>query len=98
MEIENKIVCAANLYIIDDVKHLFLGVRHFCPIMCKSISSLQDVEDLSKAKFIQGFVDSKGKFHNRTEAWKIAETSGQIFRRVGGDTLKGGTLFSENLY
>ena len=46
----------------------------------------------------QGFVDRFGKFHNREEAWKIAEPAGQIRRRVGGDTINGGTLFSENLY
>lgn len=45
-----------------------------------------------------GFIDQFGNFHTRTEAWKIAEAAGQIFRRCGGDTVNGGTLYSENLY
>ncbi len=46
----------------------------------------------------QGFVDQRGVFMTREEAWKVAEAAGQIIRRVGGDTLNGGHLFSENLY
>ena len=36
--------------------------------------------------------------HANYKAWKIAEPAGQIRRRIGGDTINGGTLFSENLY
>jgi hypothetical protein len=48
--------------------------------------------------FEQGFVDQKGNFLSRTEAWQVAQTANQIIRRVGGDTANGGTLYSENLY
>ena len=46
----------------------------------------------------QGFIDQFGTFFNRQQAWKIAEKRGQIIHRVGGDTYKDGTLYSENLY
>lgn len=46
----------------------------------------------------QGFWTTERRFVDRHEAWKIAEAAGQIFRRVGGDTIKGGKLFSENLW
>lgn len=46
----------------------------------------------------QGFVDQRGVFLSREEAWRVAEAAGQIRRRVGGDTRNGGTLYSENLY
>lgn len=46
-------------------------------------------------KLEQGFVDQKGVFMTREEAWKVAEAAGQIIYRCGGD---GEKLFSENLY
>lgn len=46
----------------------------------------------------QGFIDQWGTFLTRTEAWKIAEAANQIAFQVGGDTIDGGTLYSENLY
>lgn len=46
----------------------------------------------------QGFIDQRGVFLTRQEAWKVAEAAGQIIRRVGGDGAHGGTLYSENLY
>ena len=44
---------------------------------------------------VQGFIDQRGNFLTREEAWIVAEASGQIIRRVGGD---GKKLYSENLY
>lgn len=46
----------------------------------------------------QGFVDEKGNFLTRQEAWKVAEANNQIVNRCGGDTSNGGTLYSENLW
>lgn len=46
----------------------------------------------------QGFIDQRGQFHNRQDAWRIAVANGQVRNRVGGDTRDGGTLFSESLY
>jgi hypothetical protein len=46
----------------------------------------------------QGFIDQRGVFMSRQEAWKVAKAAGQILYRCGGDTRDGGTLYSENLY
>ena len=92
-----------DLYIIPSVRHydeLFhtnnevykLGLRAKYPML-----STEQIHELF-IKSEQGFIDRFSKFHNREEAWKIAEAAGQIRRRVGGDTINGGTLFSENLY
>lgn len=75
-----RIVCAA---VKDSNGSIFLGVRHY--------------DKLMKAPKIgiQGFVDNRGEFHTREEAYVIAFDAGQIIRRCGGDD---GRLFSENLY
>lgn len=86
-----RIVCAANLD--TSTGKIVLGVRHYCPRMRDLLP-----EDWNASTCIQGFVDNRGNFHNRQEAWKIAEAAGQIFRRCGGDDYNGGTLYSENLY
>lgn len=46
----------------------------------------------------QGFIDQWGVFMNRHEAWEVAWAAGQVIKRVGNDTMNGGTLYSENLY
>ena len=110
LEQANYIIAAAarlkighDLYIIPSVRHfdeLFhtnnelyeLGLKAKYPMF-----NMEEIRELS-IKSEQGFIDRLGKFHNREEAWKIAEPAGQIRRRVGGDTINGGTLFSENLY
>lgn len=71
---------------------VILGVRHFDPLMHKAMD-LQP--DLVGHEAEQGFVDNKGNFHTREQAWIIAEKQNQILRRCGGDGTK---LFSENLY
>jgi len=42
----------------------------------------------------QGFIDQFGKFVNRNEAWKVAESAKQI----RGKAPMPGCLFSEDLY
>ncbi len=87
------IVCAANKY---PSGRIVLGVRHFDSLMH---SVLRDSDFISPGRFeVQGFVDNKGEFLTRTEAWQVALEAGQIMRRCGGDTAEGGTLYSENLY
>ena len=54
--------------------------------------------NMTDTKSESGFVDNRGNFLTRTEAWKVAEAAGQILYRVGGDETNGGTLYSENLY
>jgi hypothetical protein len=46
----------------------------------------------------QGFVDQHGVFMDRNESWIVAAAADQINHRVGGDSMDGGTLYSENLY
>ena len=102
---EPRIVCAANHYsfINVDVNFLVIGPRHNDLTMRDQLDTykvalFESGQDLEDAKIIQGFIDQFGDFYDRQEAWKIAEVNGQIFRRVGGDTANGGTLYSENLY
>lgn len=93
-----RIVCAANKY---GDNFVLAGVRHACPTMRTVIVALDDRHCYPEEEFgeeIQGFLTSKHRFLNRQEAWKLAVEQNQIVRRVGGDTSKGGTLYSENLY
>lgn len=81
---KHRIVCAANKV----GGTLILGVRHHDEIMrycCKKLDGYAE----------QGFVDNRGQFLTREEAWPIALAAGQIIRRCGGDGVK---LYSENLY
>jgi hypothetical protein len=43
----------------------------------------------------QGFINQRGEFLTRKQAWVIAFNANQIIRRVGGDE---GVLYSENLF
>ena len=89
---EPRIICAAILY-NDEI--LVVGPRHSDSVMLEQV----DARRITKfSKNVQGFIDQFGDFWTRQEAWKIAEKNGQIYRRCGGDTANGGTLYSENLY
>ena len=88
---QRLVVCAANKY----GNHLFIGVRHFCPIMCTSMAKSNINHLREKFGEEQGFIDQYGVFMTREEAWLVAEAAGQIRYRCGGD---GDKLFSENLY
>jgi hypothetical protein len=90
-----RIVCAANIHPTTGV--MLLGARHWDQYMHKQFDAIPLTFDAT-TDFVQGFIDNKGNFLNRTVAWKIAEAEGQIIRRCGGDTTDGGTLYSENLY
>lgn len=79
---ERRIVCAANR-VKSNHSIIHLGVRHCDRFM-------PDGRDCE-----QGFIDNRGEFLTREEAWPVALAAGQIFRRVGGDE---GRLYSENLY
>jgi hypothetical protein len=51
--------------------------------------------DYDYSDYEQGFIDNKGNFLTREEAWVVAEREGQIIRRACSDE---GVLYSENLY
>lgn len=88
-----RIVCAANLY---NDKVLILGVRHCDAVMTAIVVALMaDKVITDPHDHVQGFVDNKGVFLTREEAWDVAVEAGQIIRRCGGDE---GRLYSENLY
>ena len=85
----DRIICAANLV----NNHIVCGVRHYDQIMVNQMDCID--EAYSDANVLQGFVNQRGEFLTREEAWVVALAAGQIIRRVGGDRCK---LFSENLY
>lgn len=93
----SRIICAANKLLFADGNIVIVaGARHWDKIMHNMVGMVnQDFMELE-----QGFIDQYGNYYNREEAWIIAETNGQIVRRVGGDTTLAGAgrLFSENLY
>jgi len=86
------IVCAARK---EPSGRIVIGARHNDEIMRSQYSEAKAMREFPPE---DGFIDQFCRFWTRTEAWKIAEKSGQIRNRCGGDTYEGGTLFSENLY
>ena len=102
-----RIVCAANRH--RESGALVLGARHFDRFMGDAIDALCTLNAADPAVSIaqgigyaegwvsseQGFINQIGTFLTREEAWKIAETNGQIIHREG---LPTGKLFSEHLY
>ena len=93
-----RVVCAANRHPTSG--RIILGARHWDGPMRAHKLDLDGVwsNDDAWHSCEQGFIDQHGQFMSREEAWKVAEEAGQIFRRCGGDTRNGGTLYSENLY
>jgi hypothetical protein len=87
---QRLIVAAAMLMDDGDV---IVGVRHYSPEMRKTLEKAYGEKYHLSVKE-QGFVDQKGVFLNRKDAWVIAEQEGQIRRKVSTE----GTLYSENLY
>jgi len=87
--LRRRIVCAANKNV--HTHYVILGVRHFDMIMHKQIEKFQLGRD-----WIQGFVDNRGEFLDRKEAFEVAQKAGQIIRKTGGEN--SDELFSEDLY
>jgi hypothetical protein len=83
-----RVVCAA---LRNEHGQIICGPRHYDSIMRGQIGISRN--DWKSAE--QGFVDQFGKFLTREEALEIAQSTGQIIRRCGGDEKR---LFSENLY
>lgn len=77
---------------------VILGPRHWDAAMHRTATQIFFSEGYSKLEWEEGFVDQHNVFFTREEAWMMAEASGQIIYRCGGDTRSGGTLYSENLY
>ena len=91
--IGRRIVSAACVW---QGKYTIVGVRHMddwmvgllLPLMEQGI--ITDSHDMG-----EGFVDNRGHFLTREEAWDVAVEANQILRRCGGDE---GRLYSENLH
>jgi len=84
-----RIVCAA----LKKGDRIITGARHFDKVMRSQILVSEGLT-FWKSGVYQGFIDQFGDFLDREEAWKIADSMGQIIDRVSND----GTLYSENLY
>lgn len=102
-----RIVCAAIRHTgtVRGQRLIITGARHYDQIMRANILALfHHVMDRETAREMadhegwyaceQGFIDNKGEFLTREQAWIIAEKAGQI-RKVTGTA---GTLYSEDLY
>tara|TARA_R110000868_G_scaffold149611_2_gene372101 strand:+ start:84 stop:395 length:312 start_codon:yes stop_codon:yes gene_type:complete len=87
-----RIVCAANKHKVNG--RLILGARHWDKIMHDQFKELKVL--MKGQDFIQGFIDNRGDFHTREEAFIIATKQNQIIKKTGGENSI--QLFSEDLY
>ena len=88
-----RVVCAA---LRAEDGSLLLGVRHYSADMHALIDALPDgYKFCHRSGDDQGFVDQRGQYMTRREAWNVAEAAGQV-RRQGYDG--EGVLYSEDLY
>lgn len=86
----DRIVCAAMLMKNDLI---VTGVRHFSPDMRKTLHCIYGDGYHLQVKE-QGFIDTRGNFLTREQAWEVAMLTKQIRQEVSIP----GTLYSENLY
>ncbi len=91
VELPRLVVCAAMLMKDGSI---VTGIRHFSNEMRAVMRLAYGAEGYHLKVADQGFVDQKGVFLTREEAWVVAEAAGQI-RRVTGAK---GELYSEDLY
>lgn len=98
MGAQRLIVCAANKvsWVRDDSdgEVIVCGVRHWDPLMRNAINHLDVKNDTTV--IIQGFVDNRGVFLTREEAFIVAMEAGQI-RHKSGD-VSSEKLFSEDIW
>lgn len=98
MKSREYIICPAILrkepkdcvrhYHDNDIYDIEIGYRH-CDILQRFKSEVQTSPDA------QGFYTSRGRFVRRDEAWDIAMYADQV---AWDESIKNGTLFSEDLY
>lgn len=88
-----RVVCAA---IRAEDGSLLLGIRHYSSDMHEQIAERREGwKFLRRNGDDQGFVDQRGEYMTRRQAWNVAEAAGQV-RRAGHDG--DGVLYSEDLY
>lgn len=89
-----RIVCAA---IRNSKGRIIVGARHYDGIMHTTLNYSTDYADWEDhSQITQGFIDQRGNFLTREEAFDIAEENGQIIRLCGSEDRR--KLYSENLY
>lgn len=87
----HQVVCAA---IRMDDEGIVPGVRHYSPDMRKLMQRLYG-DEYWKHEAEQGFIDTKGEFLTREEAFRLAQSNGQCpYLPLEGTAC----LFSEDLY
>jgi hypothetical protein len=93
----DRVVCSA---LRNKAGAIVTGVRHFDTLMRDQIRAQAVDSKRANAWAVaeQGFVNQRGEFLTRLEAWHVAANACQIIRRVGGDDRDGGMLYSENIY
>lgn len=94
---QRRVVCAANKYDCDygGIDMIFIGVRHFCPIMRQNMEPHKDF--IKRESEVQGFIDQFGVFMDRKEALQVVREAGQLnIARI--KTWPDNELFSEDLY
>jgi hypothetical protein len=94
---QRRVVCAA-IRAADG--SLLLGIRHYSRDMYKQIAARHDgFKFKHRRDEDQGFVDQRGVWMSREEAYQVAEAAGQIVRpEACGQGLDGPKLYSEGLY
>lgn len=92
-----RVVCAA-IRAADGT--LLLGVRHYSRDMHEQIAQRAGGwKFLHRYDEDQGFVDQRGVFMTREEAYQVADAAGQIaYPEACGRGLFGPKLYSEGLY
>lgn len=86
------IVCAAIRSKLTG--RVLCGARHMDIVMQQFMLTPKRKRAKEWKSVEQGFIDQFGKFLNRNEAWKVAESAKQI----RGKAPMPGCLFSEDLY
>lgn len=94
---QRRVVCAAIRNAAGD---LLLGIRHYSADMHRQIEARRDGESFChRHDEDQGFVDQRGVWMSREEAYQVALAAGQIlYPKACGSALDGPKLYSEGLY
>lgn len=91
-----RVVCAAIRH--EQTGLIICGARHYDALMRAQILAISEwVVARARGYYAcqQGFVNNKGEFMTRDEAWVIAEKAGQLRPHP---SMRPGTLHSEDLY
>jgi len=96
---QRRVVCAA---IRANDGTVLLGIRHYSDDMHKQISARRHTDGATFKNRLdedRGFVDQRGIFMSREEAYQVAKAAGQIvYPEACGKGLDGPKLYSEGLY